>query len=99
MQRVLSQGVTVCTESGCCVAACTESATSLSMHRVLSQGVVLQVDRVQALYNFEAEETGELSFTKGTILTITEKPDPNWWMGVDPNGTSGLIPSTYVKNI
>lgn len=58
-----------------------------------------QAEQVQALYNFEAEEEGELSFGKGTILTVLEKPDPNWWMGVDGNGSRGLIPSTYVKAI
>jgi len=56
-------------------------------------------ERVQALYNFEAEEEGELSFTKGTVLTVLDKPDPNWWMGMDTNGSRGLIPSTYVKAI
>ena len=61
--------------------------------------VVLQAERVQALYNFDAEEEGELSFTKGTVLTVLDKPDPNWWMGMDTNGSRGLIPSTYVKAI
>lgn len=60
---------------------------------------MFQVERVQALYNFEAEEDGELSFSKGTILTVLEKPDPNWWMGVNDSGSRGLIPSTYVRAI
>ena len=53
---------------------------------------MLQAERVQALYNFDAEEEGELSFTKGTVLNVLYKPVPNWWMGVDTNGSMGLSP-------
>ena len=55
---------------------------------------------MKALFDFKAEEEGEISFKKGDILMVLEKPDPNWWMGMlDSERTKGLFPSTYVRAI
>lgn len=56
--------------------------------------------KVKALFDFHAEEDGEISFKKGDILMVLEKPDPNWWMGmIDSERSKGLFPSTYVRAI
>lgn len=53
---------------------------------------------VLALFDFEAQEEGEVSFKKGNTLVILEKTDPNWWKGkVTNTGNTGLFPSNYVQ--
>eukprot|EP00040_Diaphanoeca_grandis_P015574 m.79567 g.79567 ORF g.79567 m.79567 type:complete len:250 (-) comp25229_c1_seq1:43-792(-) len=51
---------------------------------------------VTAQYNFEPQESGELRFRKGDIITVTDSTDENWWKG-SCNGESGLFPASYVK--
>ncbi|XP_067937973.1 growth factor receptor-bound protein 2-like [Watersipora subatra] len=59
---------------------------------------VQYIERVQALFDFQAEEDGEISFKKGDILMVLKKMDPNWWLGsLDSQSTQGLFPSTYVR--
>ncbi|KAI3406831.2 hypothetical protein KGF56_000436 [Candida oxycetoniae] len=47
-----------------------------------------------ALYNFEGQETGDLSFKKNDRITLLEK-DGDWWKG-KINGRFGTFPSNYV---
>ncbi len=51
-----------------------------------------KVPRCTALYNYDATEADELSFTKGDVIIITRKDDPGWWTGTC-NGKTGLFPS------
>mmetsp|Transcript_21277 Transcript_21277/g.55527 ORF Transcript_21277/g.55527 Transcript_21277/m.55527 type:complete len:243 (+) Transcript_21277:91-819(+) len=51
---------------------------------------------VTAQYNFEPQESGELRFKKGDIITVTDDSDENWWKGTC-HGESGLFPASYVK--
>lgn len=51
---------------------------------------------VTAQYNFEPQESGELRFRKGDIITVTDSSDDNWWKG-SCNGENGLFPASYVK--
>ncbi|XP_031554196.1 growth factor receptor-bound protein 2-like [Actinia tenebrosa] len=54
--------------------------------------------RVTALFDFEAQEDGEVSFKKGSTIVVLEKTDPNWWKGkVTSTGHTGLFPSNYVQ--
>ena len=53
---------------------------------------------VQALYDFEPEEDGELRMKKGDIITVSLKVDENWWEGTC-KGCSGLFPVSYVKEV
>ena len=57
-----------------------------------------QSQRVQALYNFEPQEEGELRMRKGDIVTVLEKVDQNWWKGTC-EGRSGLFPVPYIKEL
>lgn len=50
---------------------------------------------VLALYTYEAQSTDELSFHKGSVLTVVSK-DGDWWRG-ELNGETGLFPSNYVQ--
>jgi len=50
----------------------------------------------QALYDFEAENAGELAFKEGDIITLMAKIDDNWFQG-QFNGKIGMFPVTYVQ--
>lgn len=52
--------------------------------------------QVQAQYPFEPQESGELRFKKGDIITVIDSSDANWWKGTC-RGETGLFPSSYVK--
>ncbi|CAG7722900.1 unnamed protein product [Allacma fusca] len=52
----------------------------------------------QALYDFDAENQGELSFKEGDIIRLSTRIDENWYEGT-LNGRSGYFPVTYVQII
>nr|XP_054762432.1 growth factor receptor-bound protein 2-like [Lytechinus pictus] len=52
--------------------------------------------RLQALYDFDPEEEGELCFRKGDIITLIDKPTKDWWRGM-VDGRTGMLPAPYVK--
>lgn len=56
---------------------------------------------VVALYSFQAQSEGELSFTKAERLEIIEKPinDPDWWLARNQASERGLVPKNYVQII
>jgi len=54
--------------------------------------------KVIGLYDFTATEDNELSFKKGDIISIIAQQHGDWWEG-EINGTAGLLPSNYVKEI
>jgi len=49
-----------------------------------------------ALYAYEAQSDGELTFKEGAKITVLTKDSSGWWMG-ELNGVTGLFPSSYVQ--
>ncbi|KAM9703257.1 intersectin-2a isoform 1-T1 [Menidia menidia] len=56
----------------------------------------LPVCQVIAMYDYTAANQDELSFSKGQLISILDKTNPDWWKG-DVNGVTGLLPTNYVK--
>nr|XP_031841629.1 intersectin-1 isoform X3 [Nomia melanderi] len=56
------------------------------------------VERVMALYPYQAQNEDELSFEKGDVIVVTAKEDTAWWKG-ELNGVSGVFPSNYVSSM
>ncbi|XP_037620905.1 GRB2-related adapter protein 2b isoform X2 [Sebastes umbrosus] len=54
--------------------------------------------QVRALYCFNAEETDELQFNAGDVITVLENSDEAWWRG-QLRGKTGLFPSNFTKPI
>ncbi|XP_062304448.1 growth factor receptor-bound protein 2a [Osmerus eperlanus] len=50
---------------------------------------------VQALFDFDPKEPGELGFRRGDIIKVTENTDANWWTGMC-HGQVGTFPRNYV---
>ncbi|KAF2235085.1 myosin I MyoA/Myo5 [Viridothelium virens] len=56
-------------------------------------------DQYQAMYDFQGQTSGELSLTKGEIITVTQKEANGWWLAkrtTDPS-QSGWAPSAYLE--
>ncbi|KAG6823925.1 hypothetical protein H0H92_008592, partial [Tricholoma furcatifolium] len=52
--------------------------------------------KAEALYDYERQEPAELSFKKREILEISDKSG-KWWEARRQDGSSGIIPSNYVR--
>ncbi|KAG8191688.1 hypothetical protein JTE90_016475 [Oedothorax gibbosus] len=51
---------------------------------------------VQAKFDFEPQEEGELEFSSGDVIRVLEKHDQNWWEG-EVRGRKGCFPVNHVK--
>ncbi|CAL8394903.1 unnamed protein product [Arctogadus glacialis] len=56
----------------------------------------LPVCQVITMYDYTAANQDELSFSKGQLISVLDKTNPDWWKG-EVNGATGLLPTNYVK--
>jgi len=58
------------------------------------------VGRAIALFDFNAVEPGDISFSKGEVITVTQKTGTTdtWWTG-KVNGRSGTFPANFVETV
>eukprot|EP00731_Ephydatia_muelleri_P029022 Em0020g666a len=62
--------------------------------------MVREAARVQAVFDFEPQEEGELRLRKGDTITVLDKSDQNWWRGKNnTTGQEGMFPVPYVKDV
>ncbi|KAI8575189.1 hypothetical protein K450DRAFT_262956 [Umbelopsis ramanniana AG] len=60
---------------------------------------------VQALFDYEAEDDEELTFTTGDLIAVVDTGDGDWWHGelwdTETNScmASGTVPSNYVEEV
>ncbi|SCU95837.1 LANO_0E11562g1_1 [Lachancea nothofagi CBS 11611] len=52
---------------------------------------------MEALYNYEAQEDGELSILEGDFVTILRGDDGSGWTYGEVHGQKGLFPTSYCK--
>ncbi|KAI8347238.1 hypothetical protein B0O80DRAFT_369603, partial [Mortierella sp. GBAus27b] len=50
----------------------------------------------RGLYDFDAENSNELSFREGESLWIHSRQFPGWFLG-EMDGKTGLVPENYVQ--
>lgn len=65
---------------------------------VVISSPVMQKPAARALYEFDAENEGELSFPEGAIINLTSRIDENWLEG-SCNGRNGYFPESFVEII
>lgn len=51
-----------------------------------------------ALYDFQAQNEGDLSFQVGDRIEILKKSEDQWWTGKLPSGLTGVFPANYVQS-
>lgn len=68
---------------------------SSDSHSPLMINEILKI--VIAKYNYEAQQTDELTLVKGDKISVLEKSSDGWWRGRTPNGETGWFPSNYVQ--
>uniref|UniRef100_A0A8C9THX2 Intersectin 2 n=1 Tax=Scleropages formosus TaxID=113540 RepID=A0A8C9THX2_SCLFO len=52
--------------------------------------------QVISMYDYSAVNEDEMSFSKGQLINVLDKSNPDWWRG-EVNGVTGLFPTNYVK--
>ncbi|KAJ4161335.1 Protein ysc84 [Fusarium oxysporum] len=59
---------------------------------------MLKKNEAVAVYNFDADQPGDLGFKKGDVITVLKRTesDNDWWTGQIGTRT-GIFPSNYVK--
>ena len=77
-------------------ATTSQTATTTSIANTPRSGDP-RTTQVKALFTYDGQEEGELSFTRGDVLTIRRRHDQHWLVGEGSDGRSGLIPVNYVQ--
>jgi len=49
----------------------------------------------RVLWDYAPSVSDELAVQAGVVVSITQSPDPEWWMAVTPEGQRGLLPKNY----
>ncbi|WWC86280.1 uncharacterized protein L201_001153 [Kwoniella dendrophila CBS 6074] len=57
------------------------------------------VPQAQALYDYAGADTTDLGVQANQIVNIIEKTSADWWTCEDGNGTRGLVPANYLKEL
>ncbi|KAF8515381.1 SH3 domain-containing protein [Hysterangium stoloniferum] len=55
--------------------------------------------QARAIWAYETQDAGDLSFAAGETIDIVEETNADWWKGRNARGETGLFPSNYVEKI
>jgi len=53
----------------------------------------------RALYDYQGENEGDLSFAEGDIINLIDQSNPDGWWEGEINGRQGFFPSNFVQGI
>lgn len=71
------------------------------VHYLDSTNLIRPVSRVSehffAKYDFAGKDIEDLPFSKGEILTIISKDEPQWWTARNSEGKVGQVPVPYIE--
>ncbi|KAL3289471.1 hypothetical protein HHI36_022894 [Cryptolaemus montrouzieri] len=56
-----------------------------------------RIEKVIAKYDFIGQDSDDLDFKKGDILTVISKDEDQWWTAMNNRGIKGSIPVPYVE--
>ncbi|XP_074653537.1 abl interactor 2-like [Tubulanus polymorphus] len=56
------------------------------------------IEKVVAIYDYDADKEDELTFKEDAIIYVIKKNDDGWWEGT-MNGMTGLFPGNYVESL
>lgn len=74
-----------------------QSFVTLLQTDVVGRSVAQDDDTIYvAIYPYESNEPGDLTFVAGEMITVTKK-DGDWWTGVISRDRTGVFPSNYVQ--
>ena len=51
----------------------------------------------EAMEDYDAGRDGDLTITKGEILTVLEANKNGWWLAENQKGEKGVVPVTYLQ--
>jgi hypothetical protein len=54
--------------------------------------------RVRVLFEYSGKAVDELTIRPGDVITVTKEVSPDWWIGENSQGRSGLFPSAYTEH-
>ncbi|WWC66301.1 uncharacterized protein I206_100202 [Kwoniella pini CBS 10737] len=57
------------------------------------------IAQAQVLYDYAGSDTTDLGVQANQTVNVIEKTSADWWTCEDGNGTRGLVPSTYLKEL
>ncbi|KAJ9120668.1 hypothetical protein QFC22_002598 [Naganishia vaughanmartiniae] len=52
---------------------------------------------VRVMFEYSGKAMDELTMRSGDIITVTKEVSPDWWIGENDEGESGLFPSAYTE--
>ena len=56
------------------------------------------MSRCEALYDYDGQQSDELTIRPGDVIYVTDKIDEDWWQG-NLDGTIGIFPANYVEEV
>lgn len=77
--------------------AVTATAASTSETVTTEATSLPTLEKVTAIYPWNAKQSNQISFKKGDVIKVTEKQD-EWWFGELPHGQSGWFPMSFVQS-
>ena len=63
-----------------CSASLLQQKLSSKTMFLIFQTIKPKIKRVQAVYDCEADNDDELSFSEGEIIVVSGEADPDWWV-------------------